>query len=155
MFVQANKNELFCRNDYLRCVMGLYSRYSGTKNSLVICPNLERRNCFVLGPQSNVLSTFDIQICRWFLVSRKQKLQLLPHNLYETCFSRMSGPFAVVMSYTSEFHDRKHRATVMMIVGTNFSLAALVLPVLAISILPHQISVEILSLKSNLVNFLI
>ncbi|XP_055847645.1 synaptic vesicle glycoprotein 2A-like [Episyrphus balteatus] len=47
------------------------------------------------------------------------------------------GPFAVLMSYMTEFHGTKYRARVMMVIGMLFSIATLLLPILAWIILPN------------------
>lgn len=49
----------------------------------------------------------------------------------------MCGPFAVLMSYISEFHGLKHRSRVMMYTGIFFSLASIILPLLAWIIIPN------------------
>lgn len=48
----------------------------------------------------------------------------------------MCGPFAVLMSYVSEFHGNKYRPSVMMIIGMFFSLATISLPSIGWLILP-------------------
>lgn len=50
----------------------------------------------------------------------------------------MCGPFAVLMSYLTEFHGIQHRQRIMMIVGMTFSIAAFMLPVMAMLILPRD-----------------
>lgn len=51
---------------------------------------------------------------------------------------RMCGPFAVLMSYVSEFHGIKYRASVMMIIGMSFSIATVTMPIIAWFVIPHQ-----------------
>lgn len=51
---------------------------------------------------------------------------------------RICGPFAVLMSYLSELHGLKHRARVLMSVGLFFSLANIILPGLAWTVLPQS-----------------
>lgn len=48
----------------------------------------------------------------------------------------MSGPFAVLMSFLSEFHGKKHRDGVMQIVGIACSFGSILLPLMAYAILP-------------------
>ncbi|CAH1169121.1 unnamed protein product, partial [Phyllotreta striolata] len=48
----------------------------------------------------------------------------------------INGPFAALTAYLSEFHCAKQRARVQMILGAIFSLGNLILPVLALIILP-------------------
>ncbi|EDX00847.1 synaptic vesicle glycoprotein 2B [Drosophila yakuba] len=55
----------------------------------------------------------------------------------------MSGPFAVLMTYLTELHGRKHRQRIMMMVGIMFSIATLTLPGLAMLILPETWNVRI------------
>ncbi|CAH1111066.1 unnamed protein product [Psylliodes chrysocephalus] len=48
----------------------------------------------------------------------------------------INGPFAALTAYLSEFHCAKQRARVQMILGAIFSLGNLILPILALIILP-------------------
>lgn len=57
----------------------------------------------------------------------------------------MCGPFALLMSYVSEFHGMKYRPTVMMIIGMFFSLATISLPTIGWLILPIPWSIHIAS----------
>ncbi|CAO1431496.1 unnamed protein product [Diamesa tonsa] len=50
----------------------------------------------------------------------------------------INGPFAVLMSYLSEFHGLKYRSRVMMSTGMFFSFANITLPLLAWFIIPKQ-----------------
>lgn len=50
----------------------------------------------------------------------------------------MCGPFAVLMSYISEFHGTNHRSRVMMVIGMFFSLATISLPAIAWFIIPKS-----------------
>ncbi|KAH8366605.1 hypothetical protein KR084_006463 [Drosophila pseudotakahashii] len=59
----------------------------------------------------------------------------------------MSGPFAVLMTYLTELHGRKHRQRIMMVVGIMFSIATLTLPGLAMLILPETWDLHIWTLK--------
>lgn len=52
--------------------------------------------------------------------------------------SRISGPFAVLMSYLSEFHGLKYRSRVMMTLGIFYSLAGICLPGLAWVVIPQS-----------------
>lgn len=51
-------------------------------------------------------------------------------------FFRISGPFAVLMSYLSEFHGLEYRSRVMMTLGIFYSLAGICLPGLAWLVIP-------------------
>ncbi|XP_075156315.1 uncharacterized protein LOC142229627 [Haematobia irritans] len=59
----------------------------------------------------------------------------------------VSGPFAILMSYLSEFHGANHRSQIMMIVGIMFSISNIILPVLALSILPNDWSFQIFQMN--------
>lgn len=48
------------------------------------------------------------------------------------------GPFAVLMSYLSEFHGATHRSRVVLCVGLYFSLANITLPGMAWAIIPTR-----------------
>ncbi|KAL5273779.1 hypothetical protein ACFFRR_000498 [Megaselia abdita] len=50
----------------------------------------------------------------------------------------INGPFAILMSFLSEFHNNKMRSRVMMFVGLCFAFATLSLPGLAWSIFPQN-----------------
>ncbi|XP_037029687.1 synaptic vesicle glycoprotein 2C [Bradysia coprophila] len=58
------------------------------------------------------------------------------------------GPFAVLMSYLSEFHGTDHRSRVMMVIGMFFSLATISLPALAWFVIPKSWSFQMGSLVS-------
>ncbi|KAL9895224.1 uncharacterized protein ACN2A1_006007 isoform 1-T1 [Glossina fuscipes fuscipes] len=64
--------------------------------------------------------------------------QLLTFKFFDG--AAVSGPFAVVMSYLSEFHGFKHRPRIMMIIGMMKSLATLILPIIAYVMLPYHIA---------------
>lgn len=55
----------------------------------------------------------------------------------------MCGPFAVLMSYISEFHGTNHRSRVMMIIGMFFSLATISLPAIAWVVIPKSWTLQI------------
>ncbi|KAM7346573.1 uncharacterized protein ACRADG_006449 [Cochliomyia hominivorax] len=59
----------------------------------------------------------------------------------------MCGPFAVLMSYLTEFHGTQHRPRIMMLIGIMFSLAAVLLPVLALLILPNEWNFHLLNMR--------
>lgn len=53
-----------------------------------------------------------------------------PNNADKTLLNftfRICGPFAVLMSYLSEFHGTNHRPRVMMYIGMFFSLSTILL----------------------------
>ncbi|XP_014097018.3 synaptic vesicle glycoprotein 2B isoform X1 [Bactrocera oleae] len=57
------------------------------------------------------------------------------------------GPLAVVMTYLSEFHIKKHRSRVLMILGMIKTIDLLILPAIATTTLPHHIAFEIWVMK--------
>ncbi|KAM7361962.1 uncharacterized protein ACRADG_012823 [Cochliomyia hominivorax] len=59
----------------------------------------------------------------------------------------VSGPFAVAVSYVTEFHDLKHRARIMMSLGMIKASATIILPIIASLILPHRFTFNIYSYK--------
>lgn len=59
----------------------------------------------------------------------------------------MCGPFAVLISYLSEFHGSNFRSRIMMIIGVMFSMAAIMLPVVALTILPNDWNWDILNMN--------
>ncbi|XP_073831034.1 uncharacterized protein [Musca autumnalis] len=59
----------------------------------------------------------------------------------------MCGPFAVLMTYLSEFHGNNFRSRIMMIIGVMFSMAAIMLPLLAIIVLPLDWNFDILNMN--------
>ncbi|XP_058976817.1 synaptic vesicle glycoprotein 2A-like [Musca domestica] len=50
----------------------------------------------------------------------------------------ISGPFSVLMPYITEFHGCNYRSRITMIIGTMISIGAVLLPVLALLILPND-----------------
>lgn len=50
---------------------------------------------------------------------------------------RSSGPFAVLMTYLSELHGLKYRSRVMLSTGICFSIAAILLPSIALLVIPN------------------
>ena len=62
--------------------------------------------------------------------------------MFNILFS-ICGPFAVLMSYLSEFHGVKYRPRVMMVVGMFFSAATITLPLIAWQIIPKEWTIEI------------
>ncbi|KAI8125492.1 hypothetical protein FF38_02310 [Lucilia cuprina] len=59
----------------------------------------------------------------------------------------MCGPFAVLMSYLTEFHGTEHRPRIMMLIGIMFSMASILLPVLALLILPNEWNFRVFSMN--------
>ncbi|XP_065364157.1 uncharacterized protein LOC135957355 [Calliphora vicina] len=59
----------------------------------------------------------------------------------------MCGPFAVLMSYLTEFHGTEHRPRIMMLIGIMFSMASIMLPVLAFLILPYEWNFQVFNMN--------
>ena len=59
----------------------------------------------------------------------------------------MCGPFAVLMSYLTEFHGTEYRPRIMMLIGIMFSTASIGLPVLALFILPQSWDFQIFNMN--------
>ncbi|XP_053949592.1 synaptic vesicle glycoprotein 2B-like isoform X2 [Anastrepha ludens] len=59
----------------------------------------------------------------------------------------MCGPFAVLMSYLSELHGKKYRSRIVMLLGLMFSLGNILLPVVALGVLPSHWDFQILGLQ--------
>lgn len=51
---------------------------------------------------------------------------------------RINSPSTVLTTYISEFHDSQSRPRLFMIIGIFVSMAALVLPILGLFILPQD-----------------
>ena len=51
---------------------------------------------------------------------------------------RSCGPFAVMMSYTSEVMPTKYRSTVMLLLGSAFSLSNVLIPGIGMFVLPLE-----------------
>uniref|UniRef100_A0A1A9ZAD7 Major facilitator superfamily (MFS) profile domain-containing protein n=1 Tax=Glossina pallidipes TaxID=7398 RepID=A0A1A9ZAD7_GLOPL len=76
--------------------------------------------------------------------------QLLTFKFFDG--AAVSGPFAVVMSYLSEFHGFKHRPRIIMIIGMMKSLATLILPIIAYVMLPYHMAWRTDYLRCNAIN---
>ncbi|XP_036344025.1 synaptic vesicle glycoprotein 2B-like [Rhagoletis pomonella] len=59
----------------------------------------------------------------------------------------MCGPFAVLMSYLTELHGKKHRSRVIMFVGLMFSVGNISLPLVALGVLPSHWDFQLLGLQ--------
>ncbi|XP_055387750.1 synaptic vesicle glycoprotein 2B-like [Condylostylus longicornis] len=68
---------------------------------------------------------------------------VLAQNIYVLMFFKyfggfiICGPFAVLMSYVTEFHGVKYRSRIMMAMGMFFTIATFFLPLIAWAILPQ------------------
>uniref|UniRef100_A0A1A9VEM9 Major facilitator superfamily (MFS) profile domain-containing protein n=1 Tax=Glossina austeni TaxID=7395 RepID=A0A1A9VEM9_GLOAU len=52
------------------------------------------------------------------------------------------GPYAVTLTYLSEFHGLKYRRRIVMIFGILTSIAVLILPIIAYAVLPYQLDLK-------------
>lgn len=59
----------------------------------------------------------------------------------------MCGPFAVLMSYLTELHGKKFRSRMVMLMGLMFSVGNIILPIIALTVLPNQWDFKLLSLQ--------
>ncbi|XP_073831036.1 uncharacterized protein [Musca autumnalis] len=59
----------------------------------------------------------------------------------------MCGPFATLVAYLSEFHGNNFRSRIMMLIGVMFSLSAIIMPILALLILPINWSLNIFNMN--------
>ncbi|XP_013105439.2 synaptic vesicle glycoprotein 2B [Stomoxys calcitrans] len=57
------------------------------------------------------------------------------------------GPFAVLMSYLSEFHGSKHRSRIIMVIGIMFATSNIILSLMAIAILPRDWNFQIFNMN--------
>ncbi|XP_075157932.1 synaptic vesicle glycoprotein 2B-like [Haematobia irritans] len=57
------------------------------------------------------------------------------------------GPFAILMSYLSEFHGSNHRSRIIMVIGIMFAISNIILTLMAIAILPRDWNFEIFHMK--------
>lgn len=62
-------------------------------------------------------------------------------------YYRINGPFAAVSSYISEFHCAKYRPTYQMIIGSSNSFGTVLLPFIALMVLPRNMDFTIVNLS--------
>lgn len=83
-------------------------------------------------------------LCEYTSIIERKYSYVINLNKYKYLLYRNSGPFAVLMSFLSEFHGIKHRSRVLMNCGIYFSFGHLTLPLLAWAILPHSFNLVII-----------
>lgn len=90
-----------------------------------------------------LLQNFLVVSCEFSLIN----CHIWVHIVF---FFSINGPFAALTSYLSEFHGTKHRARVQMVLGTIFSIGSLILPLLALVILPLDIQLKVNSFSKSI-----
>lgn len=134
-------NKFISRNDNISSVVGLcvgHFRTQEVANLWILVGWCCEYYVFI---KSVIYGNNDIQIYWWIHVSRKRTWIMNYSTINILCFFffvRINGPFAVLMSYLSEFHGLKYRSRVMMSTGMFFSFANITLPLLAWFIIPKQ-----------------
>ncbi|XP_005183904.2 putative metabolite transport protein YwtG [Musca domestica] len=103
-----------------------------------LADNKGRRNLLIIGFFLDVICV----ICGALSQSRTQLMIAKFCGGFVMC-----GPFAVLMTYLSEFHGNNFRSRIMMIIGVMFSMAAIMLPVLAIVVLPLNWNFDIFNMN--------
>lgn len=63
------------------------------------------------------------------------------YNWKNVLIFRINGPFAALQCYISEFHGTRHRSRVLMILGTISSIGNVILPLMALGVLPLNINI--------------
>uniref|UniRef100_A0A1B0FDW3 Major facilitator superfamily (MFS) profile domain-containing protein n=1 Tax=Glossina morsitans morsitans TaxID=37546 RepID=A0A1B0FDW3_GLOMM len=121
------------------CDLHLSLMYKGLLNGMIIsaipwgfvADTIGRREVMISG----LLFDAIFVIC---CASSQNVQQLLTFKFFDG--AAVSGPFAVVMSYLSEFHGFKHRPRIIMVIGMMKSLATLILPIIAYVMLPYHMA---------------
>ncbi|XP_061395350.1 synaptic vesicle glycoprotein 2B-like [Musca vetustissima] len=103
-----------------------------------LADNKGRRNLLIVGFFLDVVCV----LCGAMSQSRTQLMIAKYFGGFVMC-----GPFAVLMTYLSEFHGTNFRSRIMMIIGVMFSMAAILLPVLALLILPLDWNFDIFNMN--------
>ncbi|XP_061395352.1 synaptic vesicle glycoprotein 2C-like [Musca vetustissima] len=88
-----------------------------------------RKGIMVWGCLSNVIFIL------WAAMSQS-RIQLMIAKFFSGFI--ICGPFSVLVPYITEFHGCDYRSRIMMIFGTLISAAAIMLPVMALLILPND-----------------
>ncbi|XP_073828008.1 uncharacterized protein [Musca autumnalis] len=99
-----------------------------------------RRTIMVWGCLSNV-------ICVLWAAMSQRRIELMIAKFFSGFI--ICGPFSVLVPYLTEFHGSNYRARIMMIFGTMMSAAAILLPILALLILPKDWNFIIWNMKFN------
>ncbi|XP_005183911.2 uncharacterized protein LOC101898083 [Musca domestica] len=103
-----------------------------------LADNRGRRNLLIIGYLLDV-------ICVACCAMSQSRVQLMIAKFFGGFI--MSGPFAILVAYLSEFHDSNFRSRIMMMIGVMFTFAAIILPVLAILILPQNWNFNLLNMN--------
>ncbi|CAG9840030.1 unnamed protein product [Diabrotica balteata] len=99
-----------------------------------LCDTLGRRKLLIIG--------FLLDGLFLMIAALSQNFQLLMVAKFLGGFI-INGPFAALTAYLSEFHCAKQRARVQMVLGAIFSLGNLILPLLALLILPLNVNLKV------------
>ncbi|KAJ8977729.1 hypothetical protein NQ317_019404 [Molorchus minor] len=91
--------------------------------------------CDILGRKKLLVYGFILDGIFFFIAAFSQNFSILMTAKFLGGFI-INGPFAALATYLSEFHNAEHRARVQMILGAILSTGNLVLPLLALGILP-------------------
>ncbi|XP_061392162.1 organic cation transporter 1-like [Musca vetustissima] len=97
-----------------------------------------RRNLLICGHLLDV-------ICVLCAAMSQSRTQLMIAKFFSGIV--MCGPFAILVSYLSEFHGSHFRMRIMMIVGIMISIATLTMPLLAIVVLPADWNFQIFNMN--------
>ncbi|CAG9823281.1 unnamed protein product [Phaedon cochleariae] len=98
--------------------------------------------CDALGRKKLLIIGLLLDGLFFLMAATSQNFQLLMISKFLGGFI-INGPFAALTAYLSEFHCARDRGRVQMILGTIFSMGNLILPVLAVFILPLKINLQI------------
>ncbi|XP_067639464.1 synaptic vesicle glycoprotein 2B isoform X2 [Eurosta solidaginis] len=98
----------------------IWGYYSDTKG---------RKNLLIFGYFSNIISVMGA-------ATSQTVIQLMVFKYISGCI--MCGPFAILLSYLTELHGKKHRSRILMYVGVMFSVSNTVLPIVALLVLPKH-----------------
>ncbi|XP_011199788.3 synaptic vesicle glycoprotein 2B [Bactrocera dorsalis] len=116
--------------------------YAGMISSAVMWGYLAdtkgRKKLLILGYLSNLIPGLGA-------VSSQNVIQLMIFK-YIAGFI-MCGPFAILMSYLTELHGKKFRSRIVMLMGLMFSVGNILLPIIALTVLPKHWDFELLGLQ--------
>nr|XP_014100740.1 synaptic vesicle glycoprotein 2B [Bactrocera oleae] len=116
--------------------------YAGMISSAVMWGYLAdtkgRKNLLIIGYLSNLIPGLGA-------VSSQNVIQLMVFK-YIAGFI-MCGPFAILMSYLTELHGKKFRSRIVMLMGLMFSVGNILLPILALTVLPKHWDFELMGLQ--------
>lgn len=100
----------------------------------------------VLGRKKLLSIGFLVDAIFVFMSAISQDLTLLLISKFLQGFI-INGPFAALSTYMSEFHCSKYRPGFQLLIGTCISIGTIILPLIAWSILPHNMDFTIVNLN--------